>query len=277
MATRVSITEGNLSMGKIVVITAQNLASLNVVRPVLESLGSEIESLIVTHNIPIRNWEDIKRIARLVSKTCLPFIAFKLLEIDFHSLLVRWKGKDVSKLARRTGVKVKHFTSTNMPECVSYLKQVQPDYLVNTGPNIISKEVIGLSRVATLSCHGAKLPEYRGPANYVWTLLNGDTSHHVTIHRMVPKLDAGPVWSEIAFPIDPTWSVYRYNYESARRAGTFLADTLKKILSGSESFSERVQDEDRAVKRSFPTRNDIRRLRSKGIKLVTMRDVFDCI
>ncbi len=264
-------------MGKIVVITAQNLASLNIVRPVLESLGSEIESLIVTPNLPIRNWHDIKRIARLVSKTCLPFIAFKLLEIDFYSLLVRWKGEDANELARRSGVKVKRFTTPNMPECVDYLKQVRPDYIVNTGPGLISKEVIGLSRVATLNCHGAKLPEYRGPANYVWTLLNGDTSHHVTIHRMVSKLDAGPVWTEMAFPIDQAWSVYRYNYEAARRAGKFLADTLKKILSGGESFSERVQDEARAVKRSFPTRSDIRRLRSKGIRLVTMRDVFDCI
>lgn len=265
------------NMGRVVVITAQNLASLNIVRPVLNRLGDEIESLIVTPNLPIRSWQDVKRIARLISKTCAPFIAFKLLEIDFYSLLVRWKGEDASELARRTGVKIKRFSSPNIPECVSYLKQVQPDYIVNTGPSLISKEVIDLSRVATLNCHGAKLPEYRGPANYVWTLLNGDSSHHITIHRMVHQLDAGPIWTEASFPIEPTWSVYRYNYESARRAGAFLAETLDKILSDEKAFPERIQDESHAVKRSFPTRGDIRRLRSKGIRLVTMRDVFACI
>jgi methionyl-tRNA formyltransferase len=46
---------------------------------------------------------------------------------------------------------------------------------------------------AFLNVHYSLLPKYRGHHATVWTILNGDTTHGITIHKMDERMDAGPI------------------------------------------------------------------------------------
>jgi len=53
-----------------------------------------------------------------------------------------------------------------------------------------------------LNLHNAPLPKYRGVRPINWALKNGEEYHGVTIHRMTPNIDNGPIYAQARFRID---------------------------------------------------------------------------
>ena len=58
---------------------------------------------------------------------------------------------------------------------------------------IIKNEVLSLFQKGIFNLHGALLPKYRGGAVLNWVLINGETKTGMTLHKMVEKVDAGPI------------------------------------------------------------------------------------
>ena len=67
--------------------------------------------------------------------------------------------------------------------------------------HILPKDVIDLPRLGTLNIHASLLPRWRGAAPIQAAILAGDTESGVSIMRMVPALDAGPVVLQARTPI----------------------------------------------------------------------------
>ena len=79
-------------------------------------------------------------------------------------------------------------------EFVAQLRELAPDISVVVAyGHILSKEVIDLPRLGTLNIHASLLPEYRGAAPIQAAIRDGLEWTGVSIMRMEPKLDAGPV------------------------------------------------------------------------------------
>ena len=58
---------------------------------------------------------------------------------------------------------------------------------------ILSKDILSLFPDGIYNLHGALLPKYRGGNVLNWVIINGEEETGVTIHRMVEKVDAGPI------------------------------------------------------------------------------------
>jgi methionyl-tRNA formyltransferase len=67
--------------------------------------------------------------------------------------------------------------------------------------HIIPKAVIDLPRLGTLNIHASLLPAYRGAAPIEQAVRDGLTESGVTIMRMQPALDSGPVILALKTPI----------------------------------------------------------------------------
>lgn len=52
-----------------------------------------------------------------------------------------------------------------------------------------------------INVHYSALPEYRGRANVNWAIINGEPHTGISIHSVVPGLDAGPILSQETVPI----------------------------------------------------------------------------
>jgi methionyl-tRNA formyltransferase len=59
-------------------------------------------------------------------------------------------------------------------------------------------------------------PEHPGFAPYSWARYQRDYKYGVTAHRMVPKVDAGPILGVMYFPVYPSDSVYRLQQRAHR-------------------------------------------------------------
>jgi len=79
-------------------------------------------------------------------------------------------------------------------EVLSQLSQLKPDLSVVVAyGHILPTAVIDLPRRGTVNIHGSLLPALRGAAPIQAAIREGRTETGVTIMRMVPALDAGPI------------------------------------------------------------------------------------
>jgi folate-dependent phosphoribosylglycinamide formyltransferase PurN len=265
-----------LPMGRLVVIAAENMASCRIVRPLLDQFADEIELVLLVPNMPIDNIGRRKRAWRLICTSSLQFVFLKFTEIYLHHIVARILGRTIWQHARRKGIKVRKYRSPSEESFVSDLKKSRPVFTLSAGPAILSREVINVASCATLNCHGGRLPEYRGAANYFWMLLAKEPYAYSTIQQMNYELDTGPVLAEQSFAIDPRWSAYRLNYELSGLGGELYARAVKSFLAGS-SLKPLVRESSKSGNRGIPKRDDMSQFAKEGHSLCKIREVVTLI
>jgi len=67
---------------------------------------------------------------------------------------------------------------------------------------IIHRAVLGAPRIGAFNLHPGPLPRYAGLNTVSWAIYRGERSHGVTVHWIVPEIDAGPIAYQSLFPID---------------------------------------------------------------------------
>jgi len=85
----------------------------------------------------------------------------------------------------------------NAPETVEHLRAVgaQLGVVVAYG-ELLGSELLGTTEQGYLNLHASLLPGYRGAAPINWAIIRGEAETGVSIIRMTPRLDAGPVLAE---------------------------------------------------------------------------------
>ncbi len=102
--------------------------------------------------------------------------------------------RPVWQAAVQRGCQVYEPSSINEPPALEWLEKHQPDLLVVCDyGEILRRAVLELARLGGINLHGSLLPKYRGAAPVAWAILQGETRTGVTVIRMTPKLDAGPI------------------------------------------------------------------------------------
>jgi methionyl-tRNA formyltransferase len=96
-----------------------------------------------------------------------------------------------------------------------------------------------------VNVHFSLLPFYRGAAPVQRAIANGDTSTGITIFEIVKKMDAGPIWAQMEYPIEPE-DTTEILWKKLSHAGvSFLCETIQGIFSG--TLQQVVQDESKAT------------------------------
>ncbi|MFB3819492.1 MAG: formyltransferase family protein [Candidatus Methylomirabilales bacterium] len=104
----------------------------------------------------------------------------------------------VRAAAERLGVPV---TADAAPAKVEALiASLAPDCVVISSYNRILPPAV-LARCPVVNVHYAPLPRYRGRANVNWAIINGEPCAAITIHQVVPELDAGPILFQQLIPV----------------------------------------------------------------------------
>jgi methionyl-tRNA formyltransferase len=91
-----------------------------------------------------------------------------------------------------------------------------------------------LSRCRFANVHYAPLPEYRGRANVNWAIINGEPETAITIHVMLPGLDAGNILFQKRIPIGPDDTVGELYVKLNDVQREVLGETVARYISGYE-------------------------------------------
>lgn len=136
----------------------------------------------------------------------------------------RGRGRQVApppakEAAERLGIEVRQ------PERLDEAFDPEVDTVVVAGYGVLIPELV-LARALWLNVHPSLLPRWRGAAPIERALMAGDTETGVSIIKLVPELDAGPIAAQRAFPLaaeDDFGSV-------SARAGELAGELLEKVL-----------------------------------------------
>jgi methionyl-tRNA formyltransferase len=124
-----------------------------------------------------------------------------------------------------------------------------------------------LDRALWLNVHPSLLPRWRGAAPIERALMAGDAETGVTIIKLVPELDAGPIAAQRAFPIAPEDD---YGSVSARAAG-LGAELLEDVLPAPTftpqpdegvTYAEKIGPADRVLDWSRPPEELLNQVRA---------------
>ena len=161
--------------------------------------------------------------------------------------------------AERLGIEVRQ------PERLEDAFDPGVDTVVAAAYGLLIPEAV-LGRALWLNVHPSLLPRWRGAAPIERALMAGDAETGVSIIKLVPELDAGPIAAQREFPIQPEDD---FGSVSAR-AGELAAELLEEALAGPAlepqegdvTYAEKIRPEDRELDWSRPPQELLNRIRA---------------
>jgi methionyl-tRNA formyltransferase len=128
------------------------------------------------------------------------------------------------------------------PRRGGWLREQEADLLLNVHSlHIVADEVLEGPRLGAFNLHPGPLPECAGLNSPSWAVYNGAESHGVTLHRMRPGVDEGPIAFEESFPVGPADTGLSVLSQCVRR-GLGLVERLVDLAERGEPIPAREQD-----------------------------------
>jgi len=157
-------------------------------------------------------------------------------------------------------------------ELLARIAQAAPDVgVVVAYGRLLPTPLLDLPRLSFVNVHASLLPKYRGASPVQAAILAGDRETGIVTMRVVPELDAGPIYLERRVAIGERERADSLSARLAAAGGALLVETLRGLETGSvsatpqvgePSFCRPVRREDGEVDWSLPAAAIERRLRA---------------
>jgi methionyl-tRNA formyltransferase len=119
------------------------------------------------------------------------------------------------------------------PEATQQLQAWAPDLIVVAAfGQILRSDLLDLPRYGCINVHASLLPRWRGAAPIQACILAGDEQSGVTIMKMDPGIDTGPMLSQKAIRLDADETGGSLFERIATLGAELLLETLPRYISG---------------------------------------------
>lgn len=99
-------------------------------------------------------------------------------------------------------------------------------------------------RWGCLNIHPSLLPRWRGAAPIQRALMNGDAETGVTVFRLVPEMDAGPILRQASLPIGLSASASELFETLSLRGSQIAVDGVQYLLNSPDNMYQFLKDQD---------------------------------
>ena len=139
----------------------------------------------------------------------------------------------VKNLAIELGIPYIQPERLRQPDAMEILIEWAPEVIVVAAfGQILRPNVLDLPRFGCINVHASLLPRWRGAAPIQAAILHGDAQTGVTIMRINPGVDTGPVLSQRALEILPEETAGGLSGRLADLGAQLLLETLPGYLEG---------------------------------------------
>lgn len=139
----------------------------------------------------------------------------------------------VAERAAAAGVEVLKPGRPRDPDFLDRLRAIGPDCCPVTAYGaLIPQAALDIPRHGWVNLHFSLLPAWRGAAPVQHAILHGDEMTGATTFRLVPELDAGPVFGIVTEPIRPRDTAGELLARLAESGAGLLVATMDGIESG---------------------------------------------
>jgi len=146
----------------------------------------------------------------------------------------RWSERRApALLARRALGEAFPFDHVADGQSRSVIAAMAPDLILNVNSfDIFPPDLIGAAPDGIINFHNGPLPRYRGLNIPSWAIINGESSHGVTWHRVEAGIDTGPTVARAAFEIAPGETAISLTFKCIEQGLALLPRLLASYLEG---------------------------------------------
>ena len=108
----------------------------------------------------------------------------------------------------------------------------------------IREPFLNVPRWGCLNIHPSLLPRWRGAAPIQRALMNGDAETGVTLFRLVPEMDAGPVLRQVSVPVGLTDSASGLYEKLSSRGSQIALEGVQCLLNRPNNVFHFCQEQD---------------------------------
>ncbi len=269
---------------KYVIFTQNTMASVVATREILLKNYDQISAIVLASQLKGDSFFDQFKIAKkLINKSSYQFFLYKIFESKLYNVLLSLhklfrtnsyksnESKSIEDLAKFYSIPIVRTNDLGNEGFLKKIKDLNPSYILCLVAQILRKKVFETMGDKFINAHGSYLPEYRGPAQYFWYLLNEDEKFGVTIHFMEPGLDTGDLIIRRKFNYNQNMSAYKLHYGISKYWGIMLNEFID-ISNNSNNVVRVKQDENEATFTRMPTKEDVKEFKKKRKKWVTVKD-----
>lgn len=147
----------------------------------------------------------------------------------------------VKSLAISLGLPLHQPPSLSTKKTQELIRRIGPDVIIVAAyGKILPEEILSIPQFGCINVHASLLPRWRGAAPIQAAIFAGDEETGVSIMRMDPGLDTGPVYLQKKIPILPEDTGGELSKRLATLGATALIESLPGILAG--NIVAQVQD-----------------------------------
>jgi methionyl-tRNA formyltransferase len=163
----------------------------------------------------------------------------------------------VKPVAVREGIPVLQPERPRGDEFMEWVTSLAPALSVVVAyGQILRREVLDLPPLGSVNVHASLLPALRGAAPINWAIIRGHTETGITVMRMVEKMDAGPILTQVAEPIGEDETFRDLSLRLSELGAQALIEALALLELG--DLSETEQDDAAATFAPRLLRDDAR-------------------
>ena len=161
----------------------------------------------------------------------------------------------VKLFAEKAGLTLLDFESLDGENVFETIKKLSPDLLITIAyGGLIPQKILDIPRCESINIHPSLLPLWRGASPIQSAILNGDTKTGISLIRMTPELDAGPIFAVTETSIDPEENTLTLSNRLANMSAILMTDNIEDIVNKNTFPNE--QEHQKATYASKLTKQD---------------------
>jgi methionyl-tRNA formyltransferase len=186
---------------------------------------------------------------------------------------VPWRRWSVQKRANELGIRT--ISCGNADELSRAIEKATNDRSLGIAINfdqVLRAAHLDRFSLGVVNCHASKLPRDRGISPALWAFARGDSTLWVTLYRVDPGLDTGPIYEQFEVPVQKSDSAFSAYERVCMMGGERLSRLATGILEG--TAVTRAQEGPLDAPLSWPDERFSASLAASRRKLLKMRDLL---
>jgi len=173
----------------------------------------------------------------------------KILEVYTQPATKSGRGQkinhsDIFKFAEQLNLKVRSPDTLETVEEIDHIKKLKPDLVVVVAyGKILPTKLLNIDKITFINAHASLLPKWRGAAPIQRAIMNMDSETGVSVMKIIPQLDAGPVMLQGRIKISQKMSYEDLSKKMSEIAAKLILESIKLIENNNAIFVEQKESE----------------------------------
>jgi len=143
----------------------------------------------------------------------------------------------VHEYSNEINVPVRHPLTLDTTEELDYIKKINPEIVVVVAyGKILPSKLLDLKKIMFINVHASLLPKWRGAAPIQRAIMNCDTETGISIMKVIPKLDAGPVLIKSKIKITKEINYEELSNQMSELGAKLILEALDLIKNNTAKF-----------------------------------------